>query len=131
MTACLLMACLAGPPPAAEATASTGVERGQYLVHRVAMCIVCHSPRDPDGNVLEGRLLTGGRIPVASPYPQTEWAFEAPRLAGLPGWEDDVVTSILTTGRRPDGYDPKSPMPEFRLSQADAAAVVAYLKSLR
>jgi mono/diheme cytochrome c family protein len=129
MTACLLVACLAGPPLAASSS-SADVERGHYLVHHVAMCIECHSPRDERGALIERRLLTGGRIPVGSPFPAADWAFEAPRLAGLPGWQPDVVETLLQTGRRPDGYDPRSPMPEFRLKREDAAAVVAYLKSL-
>jgi hypothetical protein len=37
---------------------------------------------------------------------------------------------FLTTGQRPDGSTPRPPMPEFRMNQSDAAAVVAYLKSI-
>lgn len=129
MNAVLLMACLAGP--SAEGNAAPDAERGRYLVHHVAMCVECHSPRDGEGRLLEGRLLTGGKIPVRSPYRFSEWAFEAPHLAGLPGWDGETVESILATGRRPDGYVPRSPMPKFRMNRDDARAIVAYLRSLR
>jgi mono/diheme cytochrome c family protein len=129
MNAAFLVVCLAGPPAATDA--APDVEHGRYLVHRVAMCVECHSPRDAQGRLLEGRLLTGGRIPVRSPYPGSDWAFEAPHLAGLPGWDGETVESILVTGRRPGGYDPRHPMPDFRMSREDAKAIVAYLRSLR
>jgi hypothetical protein len=43
--------------------------------------------------------------------------------------EAQAIT-FLQTGKRPDGTQPRPPMPEFRLDEADATAVVAYLKSL-
>jgi hypothetical protein len=37
---------------------------------------------------------------------------------------------LLQTGKSARGYVPRPPMPPFRMTQEDAAAVVAYLKSL-
>jgi mono/diheme cytochrome c family protein len=37
---------------------------------------------------------------------------------------------LLQTGKSTRGYVPRPPMPPFRMTQEDAAAVVAYLKSL-
>lgn len=105
------------------------IERGRYLVHDVAMCVQCHSPRDDDGNLEPQRLLQGGRIPVESPYRNIVWGFEAPPLAGLPGWEPEQVVTLLMTGHRPNGRSPRPPMPPFRLSEDDARAIVAYLSS--
>lgn len=106
------------------------VERGKYLVHHVAMCIQCHSPRDGNGNLRERQLLMGAVIPLNSPYPQQTWAFRAPQIAGLPGWADEEVLSLLTTGARPDGHKPRLPMPPFRFQPDDAEAIIAYLRSL-
>jgi hypothetical protein len=54
----------------------------------------------------------------------------APRLAGIPGWDPDDLTTLLETGRRRDGSSPRPPMPPFRMHEDDARAVVAYLSSL-
>lgn len=115
-----------GPPQNDRST----VERGRYLVHHVAMCVECHSPRDETGELSELHLLEGGRIPVASPYPGVTWAVRTPHLAGLPGFEPEAVVSLLMTGHLPDGRSPRPPMPPFRLDREDALAVVAYLRSL-
>ncbi|MEZ6113704.1 MAG: c-type cytochrome [Pirellulaceae bacterium] len=121
------------PPPSRETSPSdegSSVERGRYIVHQVAMCVICHTPKDAAGNLDQTRLLRGGPIPVRGPTADSDWAFHAPQLAGLPGWEDDAVVTLLMTGHRPNGKAPRPPMPPFRFHQEDARAVVDYLKSL-
>lgn len=115
--------------PDGAAAATTGIERGRYLVHGVAQCVECHTPRDREGNLLDEKLLHGAPIPVASPYPEP-WAYSSPHIAGLPGFQEEDVVTLLMTGRRPDGEAPLPPMPSFRMNRADARAVVDYLKSL-
>ena len=107
------------------------VERGRYLATQVAMCVQCHSPRNERGNLIHSRLFHGARIPVASPWPKSEWVFVAPRLIGLPATlgRERLVT-LLMTGSRPDGRSPQPPMPPFRLTHDDAMAIVDYLASL-
>jgi mono/diheme cytochrome c family protein len=116
----------------ADSGRTTGAERerGRYLVHEVAMCVQCHSPRTADGALLDRGLLQGGRIPVTAPYPNLAWALMAPRLAGIPGWDADDLAMLLQSGARRDGSTPRPPMPPFRMNEADARAVVAYLSSL-
>jgi len=108
------------------------VEQGHYLTTQVAMCVMCHSPRDRSGRLIEDRLFRGAPMPVRSPFPGQQWAFTAPSIAGLPGgWTEDDLVRLLTTGRRPDGTQPMPPMPPFRMNEADARAVAAFLLSLR
>lgn len=108
------------------------IERGRYLTHDVAMCVQCHTPRTADGNLDETRLFQGAPIPVPRPpYPNQEWAPQAPAIAGLAGLSDADEMSVLMTGRRLSGEAPRPPMPPFRLSREDAAAIVSYLNSLR
>jgi hypothetical protein len=121
--------------PAAEAakpsadTASL-VARGEYLTTSVAMCVQCHSGRDEAGNILDSARFRGGAIPVLSPYTNQSWATIAPSLAGLPGFTDDQVIALLTTGNMGDARpSPRRPMPPFRMSKADAEAIVAFLRS--
>lgn len=122
-------------PSARQATAApataTSVEHGRYLVEQVVMCLECHSPRDAAGNLLSGQELTGGPVPVRPTWPN-DWAIYAPRIRGLPGYTDELGLRLLTEGAIDrNGARLRSPMPRFRMSRDDAAAVVAYLKSLQ
>ena len=106
-------------------------EQGKYIVEQVAMCIECHTPRNAKGELIKERYLKGAPVPVkAPPYPEIQWALKAPAIAGLPGYSNDEAVRLLTEGITRDGRIPSPPMPRFRLSQVDAHAVVAFLKSL-
>ncbi len=112
--------------------ATDAVSRGEYIVHHVAMCVQCHSERDAAGHLFESGLLQGARMPVRLPFPGETWAFSTPKLAGLPaGFSEAQLTQFLQTGDTGRGRPPRRPMPPFRMTPDDAAAVVAYLKSLR
>jgi mono/diheme cytochrome c family protein len=113
-----------------KSQAQAQIEHGRYLVHEVARCVQCHSPRTKDGALIERRLLQGAPIPLQSPYPNQVWAYRAPQIAGLPGWTDQEIMTLLTTGARPNGRYPRLPMQRFHMKPKDAAAVVAYLRSL-
>jgi mono/diheme cytochrome c family protein len=130
--ACATAAGVAAPYDSRATAPRAAVERGRYLVHDVAMCIYCHTPKDEgDGSLVAHELLAGAPIPFASPYPQRAWSFRAPRIAGLPGgWSEADLVRLLRTGRTPSGREPAAPMPPFRMSEEDARAVAAYLRSL-
>jgi mono/diheme cytochrome c family protein len=113
--------------PAAAGDAS----RGDYLVNHVAMCVQCHSPRDPRGRIIDNERLTGAPMPVRGPSWSSEWAYRAPALAGLPGFTDEQIVMLLTEGHAGDRPPPMRPMPPFRMNRQDAEAVVSYLRSLR
>jgi mono/diheme cytochrome c family protein len=109
---------------------SGNTEHGKYLVQNVAQCVQCHTPRDEKGGLLNDRLLTGAPIPLRSPFLNQQWAFHAPRIAGMPGYSEEEGVRLLTDGIARNGQIPKMPMPQFRMSSQDARDVVAYLKSL-
>lgn len=119
-------------PLAAAQTSSDQMQHGKYLVERVAMCVYCHTPRTEQGELDRSRLLQGAPMPIASPFPSQTWAFKAPKIAGLPGgWSEADMIRLLRTGKGPRGNAPRPPMPPFRMTQDDAAAVAAFLKSLQ
>jgi len=126
----LLVGILACRMTVAQPAAPAQIQHGKYLVEYVAMCVQCHTPRDANGALDRTRLLQGAPIPVPAPFPMSRWAFEAPKIAGLPGWTVEDAMRLLQTGMSATGYTPRPPMPPFRMTQEDAAAVVAYLKSL-
>jgi cytochrome c553 len=121
-----------GTADATSGNQQSSVERGSYIVHHVAMCIYCHTPKDADGQFDEQQLLHGAPMPVESPFPRVKWAFQAPKIAGLPGgWTEEDTARFLQTGMTPTGRTPQPPMPPYRMNEEDARAVAAYLNSLQ
>jgi mono/diheme cytochrome c family protein len=119
-----------GVPQAATPRATGNVEHGRYLVEQVVMCHECHSTRDPQGNLVPGTRFKGGPMPVRPTF-SADWPIQIPRIAGLPGYDDEAAIRLLTQGAiRWDGRQLRAPMPRFRMSQQDAADVIAYLRSL-
>jgi cytochrome c2 len=119
-----------GAPQAAASRATGNLEHGRYLVEQVVMCYECHSSRDPQGNIIPGTKFKGGPMPVRPTW-SGDWPIQIPRIAGLPGYDDDAAMRLLTQGAiRWDGKQLRPPMPKFRMSPQDAADVIAYLRSL-
>ena len=121
----------AGAPQAATSPKVAGnLEHGRYLVEQVVMCYECHSTRDPQGNIMPGTKFKGGPMPV-KPTWSSDWPIQIPRIAGLPGYTDELASRLLTQGAiRWDGKQLRAPMPRFRMSPQDAADVIAYLRSI-
>ena len=117
--------------PQSKATSGGAAARGKYIVENVAICAQCHTPRDYDGNPDRAHWLLGASVPFNPVKPDPNWPLTAPRIGGtpLPASDADMV-KLLTTGIWTNGEHLRPPMPQFRLSQEDAEAVVAYLKSL-
>jgi mono/diheme cytochrome c family protein len=118
----------------AQSTKSSGsaqIARGKYLVERTGMCADCHTPINEKGEPVRARHLGGGPLMFKSTVPVPGWVDVAPPIAGLPGFTDAQAIKFLTTGIGPNGKPAGPPMPAFRFNQADATAIVAYLRSLK
>ena len=118
------------PAPTPERPSGASIERGRYLTHEVAMCVQCHSPRDEKGRILEGREFLGAAMPIQSPYPSVQFAFNAPNIRELARSHADSVIRLLRTGIDRNGKAPDLPMPPFRMNAEDAESIVLYLRSL-
>jgi mono/diheme cytochrome c family protein len=94
------------------------VARGKYLVVGAGQCSDCH-----------GKQLHGG--PLAFLKPGLPLLYAAPKIAGLPQLSSAAATTFLQTGVLPGGGHALPPMPQYRFNHDDAAAIVAYLKSLK
>jgi mono/diheme cytochrome c family protein len=116
-------------PFAALPGASELVNRGAYLVQALGHCGECHTPRNFLGAPRRGRFLAGGR---------GEDGKNVPNLtpAGLGLWSDDNLREFFRTGITPDDDTVSEAMDEVirnstsRLTPADIAAMIAYLRSL-
>jgi hypothetical protein len=114
-----------------QAATDPRVERGQYLVERVAMCGDCHTPKTDKGENDRSQWLKGDVLPFKPSIPMP-FAAVAPAIAGLPTLTNDVLaTRFLETGTNASGRLALPPMPQFRFNHEDALAVVAYLRSLK
>jgi mono/diheme cytochrome c family protein len=124
-------------PPLGHVSApprSDPVAYGAYL-GSMGHCMLCHTPNGANGQRdYEHRLGAGGLVmdgvfnhivtPNITPDKDT----------GIGAWSDADITSVLTTGERPDGRRLAAPMPIpylARLTPDDRAALVVWLRSLR
>jgi len=112
------------------AASKEDVARGKYIVEDVAMCGQCHTPRDGNGNLEQNHALEGAAVILGPPNPDPNWPLRAPRIGGNPPASDADMVKLLTTGIWTDGRPLRFPMMPFRMNEADARAVVAYLKSM-
>jgi mono/diheme cytochrome c family protein len=115
----------------ASPAASAQVARGKYIVNSVAMCTMCHTPRDSKGEIESSELLSGASVFYQPAHPMSDWPNRCPRIAGNPPGTDQEMVTLLTTGIWKTGQRLRQPMPQFRMTREDAEAVVAYLKTLR
>lgn len=112
------------------APAAGNVERGRYIVERVAMCGECHSSRTTAGDIVAGTKFNGGPMMFRTPF-TVDWPNHLPRIKGLPGYTDEQALRLLTQGAiKRDGTQLRLPMPRFRMNTQDASDVIAYLRSL-
>ena len=118
-------------PVRAEPPADAQIQRGKYLVERVAMCADCHSARDWKGRQDREHWLQGAKLDF-KPARLMPWAAVAPAIAGLPAFAtDEQAVKYFETGLNRDGKNSSPPMPQSRFDHDDAVAVVAYLRSLK
>ena len=122
----------AGVAPAFAQAAD--VARGQYLA-TIMDCTGCHTGGALIGQPDPKRHLAGSEIGFAIPglgvfYPPN---LTSDRESGLGAWSAAQIVTAIRTGERPDGrmLAPVMPWQSYaKLTDADAAALAAYLKSL-
>lgn len=127
------LAAVIGSPPAGAADSEL-VERGKYLV-TIASCTDCHTPGHFLGKPDMTRYLGGSEVGFEIPG---TGVFYGPNLTpdeetGLGRWSERDIVTAIRTGMRPDGrmLAPVMPWPALaELTDPDAAAIAAYLKSL-
>lgn len=107
--------------------------RGQYLA-TVMDCGGCHTPGALTGAPDQARALTGSTVGFEVPglgvvYPPN---LTPHPTSGLGSWTEAQIVTAVRTGVRPDGRRLAfMPWPAYaHLTDEDAAAIAAYLKSL-
>jgi mono/diheme cytochrome c family protein len=111
------------------------VARGEYLAEGLLQCFACHSERDW---TQPGAPPVAGKKGAGAAWPGRPWLV-APNLTpdrdtGIGRWTDDMLLRAIREGISHDGRVLHKQMwyGAFRaLPDADAEAVVAYLRSLK
>lgn len=97
-------------------------------------CVDCHTPGTFYGTPDTTRHLSGSELGWEGP-----WGVTFPRNltpdpeTGIASWTEEQIVTAVRTGMRPDGTMllPPMPWPAYsRMSDADAYALAAYLKSI-
>src|SRR6478735_7527850 len=117
------------------ASAQQQAMKGEYLA-AIMDCTGCHTPGSFLGKPDMQRYLGGSDVGFQVPG---LGVFYPPNLTpdaetGLGKWSEADIIKAVRTGVRPDGRQlaPVMPWPSYaQLSDADAKALVAYLKSLK
>ena len=126
----VMVATLTGQQPVHSAPA-TVVARGKYLVEDIGACTDCHTPMNEKGEPIKEQWLKGSTLMFKPTVPVPNWADKSANIAGLPGWSDEAAIKFFMTGIAYNGLPARPPMPQYRYNRQDAAAIVAYLKSLK
>ena len=111
------------------------LQRGEYLA-KIMDCTGCHTTGalvgQPDAAMFLAGSTIGFEIPgLAIIYPPN---LTPDNETGLGKWSADDMVKAIRTGMRPDGRQLIPVMPYMSyaaLTDADAAALVAYLKSIK
>ena len=113
------------PDPAKSAE----LNRGAYLVEGPGHCGECHTPRNLIGGPDRAHAFGGG------PAPEGKGKIPNITPAGLDGWTEDDLVTLLETGFKPDFDSVGGTMAAVvrntaKLSDADRKAIAAYIMSL-
>jgi mono/diheme cytochrome c family protein len=126
------VACLVAVSSTGSARAETLVERGKYLVDTVMTCHNCHTPRGPNGLMLD-KALSGGLRFDEPPFDVTASNITPDKETGIGSWSEADLKKFMLTGMRPNGVQVAIVMPTafYKIMTArDLDAVVAYVRSI-
>jgi mono/diheme cytochrome c family protein len=114
--------------------------RGEYLVHHVAGCVDCHTPRQMDIFAIPripGKDGMGGMAftrDLGFPGDFYSKNITSDKKTGIGDWSDAQLFHTVTTGVRKNG-DPLFPLMPYlhygKADQKDMEAILAYIRTLK
>ena len=115
---------------ASSAFAQSPAQRGDYLVNSILNCGGCHTPRGPGG---AEKPFAGGNVFESPAFKVYTSNLTPDKETGLGNWTADQIKNAVMKGVRPDGTVLAAMPSNYYtvLTQRDADAIVAYLRSLK
>jgi mono/diheme cytochrome c family protein len=114
--------------------AETPLERGKYLVENAALCGDCHTPM-LDGKPDASKQLKGSTLAFQPIAEIPGWHKTTPDISStstlFQRWGDEGFVKYLQTGVTPRGGSSGVPMPQYRFTSEDAAAILQFLKTVK
>ncbi len=115
-----------------DSTKSAEWNRGNYLVHAVAHCEECHTPRNFLGGLNLDKSFSGN---IGGPDKQNAPNITSDVKTGIGSWSITDLEQLLKTGMTPDSDFVGSGMKAVvqgtsKLTDADRHAMAIYLKSI-
>jgi mono/diheme cytochrome c family protein len=106
--------------------------RGNYLVHAVAHCEECHTPRNVLGAVKTSMAFSGN---IGGPDGQNAPNITSDAATGIGDWSVGDIERLLKSGMTPESDQVGSGMKAVvrgtsKLTEADRHAIAVYLKSV-
>jgi len=126
------LAALLSGVAAAQAQNGALMARGKYLVDTVMTCHNCHTPRGPNGLMMD-KALSGGLRFDEPPFDVTAANITSDRATGIGAWSVADIKKTLITGVRPNGIPVANVMPTgfYKILTArDLDAIATYLHSV-
>ncbi len=107
--------------------------RGNYLVHAVAHCEECHTPRNALGALKQKMAFSGN---IGGPDGQNAPNITSDVDTGIGGWSITDIQRLLKTGMTPDSDQVGSGMKAVvrgtsKLTDDDRHAIAVYLKTVK
>jgi len=125
------------PAPTGAEPEAEPVKQGEYLA-TLMHCGACHTPMGPEGPDM-GKWLAGSAEGMEIPF-MGEGKLYMPNITphpttGIGAWTDAEIATAIKEAKRKDGTPIMGPMQMYvpawsKISDADIAAIVAYLRSV-
>lgn len=109
------------------------VKRGDYLVNGLLTCGNCHTPKGPQGDIME-KAFSGGLTFDEPPFKVTAPNITPDKDTGIGAMSDADIEKVLRKGIKPDGTPVAMIMPSGFyeiMTDRDMNAVIAYLRTLK
>lgn len=109
------------------------VKRGDYLVNTVMTCGNCHTPKGPNGDIMD-KAFSGGLSWDEPPFKVTAPNITQDKETGIGIWSAADIKKLLRTGVRPNGVAIATIMPTGFygiITEHDMDAIVAYVRAIK
>jgi len=124
-----------GLASAANAQSANGdlIKRGDYLVNGILTCGNCHTPKGPQGDIMD-KAFSGGLSWDEPPFKVTAPNITPDKETGIGEYTDDQLRTVLRKGIKRNGVPVAMVMPSGFyeiMTDRDLDAVIAYLHTLK